>query len=610
MSLANIVSRWLLGIALWVIAMVNASATPGQLPLGYRISAGAYPWTGQLHALAFRTAALSAPAVLTQWSAGEQLDRQDIHARRLYLGGDRLEPLRWDAIDNDARAELDDVEPTGLGQARLAWLHGDLRDRTLRPRDTRLGNATGARVHVVPPPAWQPMQPGHADFRQRHVRRSTTVWLGTRDGLLHGFDAVGGQERVAYLPRAMLRAAASLTASAGTVPAAPCPRPLSVDADPSGTWRTLLLCGIPARDTPTFRQTGAVFALDITTPDEATPIGLLWEVSASNALRLSGSGPIDAAMWIERGVRRWAAVAIVSPDPASGQRASLVLLPLDRPPESWAASTPVQRIQLPESGCDAPTTTTQLMAATVGRAASGVARAAYATDREGRLWRFALDHLSTGAIATPATCMHRQRRVSGESAEAPVVVQTGHGSLVVFGTGNELSAIPDRARPLGTPVRIESLPKGDGVVLRMERGEADAAANGWTLTLPHTGERIERLYSASPAHLGFTTVDAQGRQRSYLVDAARGESAIESDANGTPTHAITGLPWEGSTGTPVRVTSTIASGGPTTPGTLLRDTFELGLWDVQGDTAKPLQQVRWQQRRGRLGWRELVRSPQ
>lgn len=609
MTIAKLVMRWLLGLVVAVGVMSSGFANPGDLPLGYRIASGAYPWTGRLHALSFKTAAISSSVVLTQWEAGEQLDPQDIDTRHLYLGGNRMVPLRWAAIDDDARRVLDDIAPTDAGEARLSWLRGDLRNRALRPRDTRLGNATGARIHVVPPPAWLPMQPSHTAFRQRQIKRPTTAWLGTRDGLLHGFDAVTGRERAGYLPRAMLAGAAALTASDGPVPHAPCPRPVSIDADPSGTWRTLLLCGIPSRDASTSKQTGAVFVLDVSTPDAGTPIGLLWEVASSQALPLSGSGPVGAAMWIEHGVRRWTAVAIVAPDDKTGARAGLALLPLDRPASTWLAGTTVRRMALPESGCDATTAAVGLLAVTVASTAGGIAQAAYATDTTGRLWRFGLDHLSSGAEPKPSTCLHRQRS-AGDRVEAPVVVRSGIGMLVVYGTGNELTAIPDRPGARGSPGRIDAMPKGNGMVLRAARADANPSDDGWTLALPHAGERIDTLYSASPVHVGFTTVAADGLQRSYLIDAASGESVVVADDLGTPAHAITGLPWTDTTVMPIGVQSTITTGAPTAPGTSTRDGFGLDLWQVNGDTATLQQQARWHQRRGRLGWRELVRSPQ
>lgn len=50
--------------------------------------------------------------------------------------------------------------------------------------------------------------------------------------------------------------------------------------------------------------------------------------------------------------------------------------------------------------------------------------------------------------------MHRQRGTAGDNTEAPVVVQTGTTPLIIYGTGNELSAIPDRPGIPRVPVSI------------------------------------------------------------------------------------------------------------------------------------------------------------
>jgi len=236
-------------LALWLsMTAPSHGSTTGQLPLSYRISAGSFPWTGRLHAIVFRTARIHTSTVLTKWEAGAELDLRDTASRRLYLGGDRLVPFHWRSIDADAQAELHTPEPSGNGTRRLAWLRGDRTDATLRPRDTRLASGAGARVRVVAAPAWLPMQPGHAQFRLRHANRAVTVWIGTRDGIVHGFDAVTGKELAGFLPRAALAGSAALTVPGSAMPVAPCPRPDSIDADPSGVWRTLLLCGIPSTD--------------------------------------------------------------------------------------------------------------------------------------------------------------------------------------------------------------------------------------------------------------------------------------------------------------------------------------------------------------------------
>lgn len=598
-----------IGIVLGLSGCPGAVASEaGRLPMGYRVAPAGYPWTGRLHAIGFRTTAdANRRGVLHLWEAGERLDQRDTDTRRLYLGGTRLTPLRWPAIDAEAKQHLNIDPTTGQpdthGADRLSWLRGNRPNPLMRPRDTRLASAAGARVHVVAPPAWQPMQPGHTAFRNAHALRPTTVWLGTRDGILHSFDAMTGRERAGYLPRAALAEAAALTAVGTRVPAPPCPRPHSVDADPNGRWRTLLLCATPA----TARTPGTAFVLDVSTPDADTPIQLIWEVTGSDALPLTGSGPLRAAMLRVDNERRWFAVGILAPGTPAGARAALALLPLDLPAGAWATTGRVPRLPLPEQGCDSKTATTQLLAVTVRSDASGAARAAYAIDDVGRLWRFPLDAL--GADTPPATCLHRQTASRRGSVEPPVITYTGATPLIVYGTGNAVSAIPDHTEKPANPRQIRAIPSGNGVVLRAVPSSDPPGTTGWTLALPHPGEQIETLDAASPAHLSFTTLAPDGRARSYLIDAATGESVTVLQADGKPGAAITGLPFDPAFGGPFVSLSPVIEGAAPAPGISRRDVHSLALWQVDGDGAYLQQHAYLTRRRGRLGWRELIRTP-
>ncbi|WP_262389548.1 pilus assembly protein [Cupriavidus campinensis] len=581
----------------------------GHLPMGYRVAPAASPWTGRLHAIGFRTTAdVNRRGVLHLWEAGDLLDQRATDTRRLYLGGSRLTPLRWPAIDAEAKHRLNidpaTSQPDTHGADRLSWLRGN-QPAVLRPRDTRLASATGARVHVVSPPAWQPMQPGHTAFRNAHALRPTTVWLGTRDGILHGFHAITGQELTGYLPRAALGEAAALTAVGTRVSAPPCPRPHSVDADPNGRWRTLLLCATPA----TARTPGSVFALDVSTPGADTPIQLIWEVTANDALPLTGSGPLRAAMYTADSERRWFAVGILAPGTPPGARAGLALLPLDRPAGAWATTGRVPRLPLPEQGCDSKTATTQLLAVTVRSDASGAARAAYAIDDVGRLWRFPFDALGSNTPPQTATCLHRQSASTRGSVEPPLITYTGAAPLIVYGTGDAISAIPDRTGKPANPRPIHAIASGNGVVLRAAPSSDPPGTTGWTLALPHPGEQIETLHAASPAHLAFTTLAPDGRARSYLIDAATGESVTVLLADGKPGAAITGLPFDPAFGGPIVGLSPVIEGAAVAPGTSRRDVHSLALWQIDGDGAYLQQHAYVTRRRGRLGWRELIRTP-
>ncbi|KAF7962540.1 hypothetical protein AWV80_20565 [Cupriavidus sp. UYMU48A] len=133
---------------------------------------------------------------------GARLDAKSAASRHLYtsiapagMDAERLVSLQWSALDAANQQAVMQGTATGVsGPDRLAWLRGDLGNTALRPRETRMANARGARVLVVPPPVWQPGKAGHGAFRERYRTRPHMVWLGTTDALLHGFSAVTGEE--------------------------------------------------------------------------------------------------------------------------------------------------------------------------------------------------------------------------------------------------------------------------------------------------------------------------------------------------------------------------------------------------------------------------------
>lgn len=107
--------------------------------------------------------------------------------------------------------------------------------------------------------------PGYRAFAQQFQARPTMLYAGGSAGLLHGFDAATGQERLAYVPRGVLPTLPWLTASP---PGSS--RPLTVDGPVftgdanTGTnaqpeWRTLLVGSLG-------RGGKGYFVLDVSDP--------------------------------------------------------------------------------------------------------------------------------------------------------------------------------------------------------------------------------------------------------------------------------------------------------------------------------------------------------
>ncbi|MEC3764822.1 pilus assembly protein PilY [Cupriavidus sp. SS-3] len=594
----------LLCLALMLVPACHAAGSEaGRLPLAYRSANGAYPWTGRLFAIGWQDLTQAPSPGL--WEAGDHLDRRTVPSRRIftYAAPDgataRAMPLQWDAV----------TEAPHMGDsASVDWLRGDKTRTNLRPRDTRLANAAGARVRVVAPPAWSPGKPGHAGFRLRYSLRPHVAWHGSVDGLLHAFDAATGEERAAYLPGALLPYALAMPAPGTPTLPPPCPRPEAQDVTLRGEWRTVLLCGVPAN--AAVGNPAAVFALDVTDPDGQMPFVPIWEIAATHALPLAARGPVRAAGIRSQDGLRWFAVVIVDAS-ANGEsgvaRAGLALLPLDKPAgAAWAGQYAVRTLPLPERDCLGGPAAGRLVAVSVLSDLTGAALAAYATDDAGQLWRFALADAPPAGASPAAACLYRMQ-VSARPAreEAPVLLGSPTAPVVIYGAGNELAAVPDgaatRSATARTPRQVTAQVADNGHILRAAPdGTQDP---GWRLTLPHAGEQLVQVEPVFPGYLLFVTRTPDGAQRSYLVLAATGESVVQR-SSGERLLVATGqlLP----PGASVFATRTELPGTPAQPGGAGRQAFALSVWAATGNAVTQIAQTLATRRTGRLRWREIV----
>jgi type IV pilus assembly protein PilY1 len=646
-----------------------AAALPGQLPTAYVVASAGYPWTGRLRALAFRPTLATRSVTLPNdaWEAGALLDARGSDARRLLTAArapslqDGLTTLSWDTLDSNTKALLgsartrvfepdkrfaadggghgmDDRENDmgRLGQSRLAWLRGERTPgdglAAMKPRDTRLGNGRRARVRVVGPPQWLPGRPDHDAFRARHQLRATTVWLGTNDGLLHGFDAVSGKELTAYLPAAMLAGAAQAAEAGTPAVAPPCPRPEATDVRIDGNWHTVLLCGSAAQD----GTAASVFALDITelASGDVPTLRLLWTLSADADLPLSPAGPVRAVELDDHGQPRWFAVSAIGPRKAESSRTEapspspsepppaepgLALIPLDKPAGApWRGRYAIVRLPLAAQGCDGGPPTALLATTMHTDLLRTHAPAAYAVDASGRLWRFALGAALSGTSpASRAICLHvPPSPVEQHQTEAPHIATTPGGAMVVFGAGNSMTAIVDdgAAAPSPLPPRLVGAePADDGVILRAAPDPSGrvVSTGGWRIALPGTDERLDEILDAGTGYVAFVTRTADDQLHGYLIRTATGESVVR-EKDGTPAGAaITGRRLGAAGETAVIVHREPASpqpGGepPPVPGETGRSAFDISLWAVTGNVARPVGHTVASRRTGRLGWRELM----
>ena len=97
--------------------------------------------------------------------------------------------------------------PDGLGPQRLAFLRGDRSRETpqggtvFRRRASRHGDILNSKLwHLSSAPASGYTAKGYAAFKSSQSAREAMLYVGANDGMLHGFSALTGQEKVAYVP--------------------------------------------------------------------------------------------------------------------------------------------------------------------------------------------------------------------------------------------------------------------------------------------------------------------------------------------------------------------------------------------------------------------------
>lgn len=119
----------------------------------------------------------------------------------------------------------------------------------------------------------------YSDFAALYKNREPMVWVGANDGILHGFDANTGVEKLGFVPTGVFNNLPSLTSTSYSHKFFVDGSPTERDAFFSGNWHTVLVGGLN-------RGGQEIYALDVTNPakfTEANAAGLvLWEFTDAN----------------------------------------------------------------------------------------------------------------------------------------------------------------------------------------------------------------------------------------------------------------------------------------------------------------------------------------
>ena len=208
------------------------------------------------------------------------------------------------------------------GEQRLDYIRGDrslegseaggYADTTkpYRERKSRQGDIINSDVWYTGAPAEDSLLKGYADFVRSNKKRPAMLYVGGNDGMLHGFAALDGEEKIAYIPRGIVPSLTLLTDPAYNnkhkyfVDGSPMSGDVDLNGgiqDPAATgfasytpdWRTLLVgtLGLGGK---------GYFVLDVTNPD-GSAAGFV-ETNAQQLVKLDRTrgaaepAPVCAAM--------------------------------------------------------------------------------------------------------------------------------------------------------------------------------------------------------------------------------------------------------------------------------------------------------------------------
>lgn len=223
-------------------------------------------------------------------------------------------------VSQVAALNLNPINATNdnLGGERLNYIRGDESHEvrnggTFRDRSTLLGDIINSTPLVIKVPNQQyPITwsgtaaentKSYGVFRQNNINRQAIIYVGANDGMLHGFDALNGNEVFAYVPAAAFLNLNQLTNPNYSHRYFTDGSPTVIDAFVNGDWRTMLV--------GTLNSGGqGVYALDVTDPSQFTEGGapdvVKWEFTDANDADLGYTYSQASIVRLANG--QWAAI--------------------------------------------------------------------------------------------------------------------------------------------------------------------------------------------------------------------------------------------------------------------------------------------------------------
>ena len=529
-------------------------------------------WSGDLLAIPVNVDASNNVTIgsTNTWSASERLAALPTPAttRNIVIGnaGGAASPtassFTWDALSQTIKDHLNKPSAAsaadGRGQDRLNYLRGSsANEGTFRRRNNKLlGDIINSGVQFSGAPQTTISSSTYSTFREANKDRTTAVFVGANDGMLHAFNAETGDELFGYIPSWLAPKLSDLTSASyvqnhqSYVDGPPVVAEAEVGtAGTSADWKTVLVSGTGAGGR-------GVFALDVTDPAAFSASKVMWEFTSADdpdmgyvtgqarILKLRTSAPSATTAtykWfavVGSGVNNYLTDSAGNFS-ATGQPALFILDLAKSAGTPWTLGTNYYKISFPVNATLAATRAPGVVNFREVIDANRVTTQIFAGDLHGNMWK--LDFRARGATewtmanltafknGTTPLPLFVAKDGSGTvqsitMAPSLIAGQSPSGIYVAFGTGKYMEA-DDRSSTTqqsfyeifdNATTTADNNPIGSGVISgrgRLKAGSIDAT----------TG-----VVSVDPFVWGRATSDGDSTQRSgwYVDFASSGERQI------------------------------------------------------------------------------------
>lgn len=404
-------------------------------------------WSGGLVSFPLN---LNGSISVADWDAGVVINSQNYDSGREIITYDSSSgagvPFRWNNLSTAQQDALKSDPVTGTlgtqtdGENRLNYIRGsnanelqqggNFRDRlNTAGQPRRLGDIVNSTPYFVSaPPFHYPdtLESGaYSGFVSTYKNRDAMLYVGANDGMLHGFAVANGEEKIAYVPRAVFSELNQLTALDYSHRYYVDGSPTVGDAFFGGAWHTVLLGGLGAGGK-------GIFALDVTNPtnfDESNAGSLvLWDITSHDSDFLELGYTFSQPSIVKLPGGQWAAVFGNGYGSASGKAILYIVNIAD-----GSLIAAVDTGEGPNNGLSTP--------APVDVNGDHIIDYIYAGDLLGNLWRFEKQGASWTVSFKQGTTPKPLFDATDGTNPQPITTRPEvgkhpkYGYLVYFGTG-------------------------------------------------------------------------------------------------------------------------------------------------------------------------------